>query len=418
LARIAIIGNGIAGTTAARTIRKLQPDWQITIVSAETDHLFARTAIMYIYMGHMTYEDTKPYEDWFWEKNRIDLVRGLVDRVDTHERELCLSDGRRIAYDKLVLATGSRYNTFGWPGQNLSGVQGLVTYQDLELLEENTRDIEHGVVVGGGLIGIELAEMLRSRRIDVTFLVREAAYMDYLLPAEESELIHRQIRAHGVDLRLGAELDEILPAPDGRVGSVLTSTGDEIACGMVGLTAGVSPNTALAGGSGIEVSRGILVDRRFRTSVDGVYAVGDCAEFRDPLAGRMSVEQLWYSGRIHGETVGMAIAGESTEYEPGMFYNSAKFFDMEYQTYGDVPANTPDDQESIFWSDGVDKLVRVNCRRVDSVVVGFNALGIRLRQDVCADWIATESTIDTVVADFGRANFDPEFTLREYDLVH
>jgi len=410
--KIAIIGNGIAGTTAARTIRKLRPDWPITIISAETDYLFSRTALMYIYMGHLTYKDTKPYEDWFWTKNRIDLVRGFVDRIDTTGRELNLADGRRISYDKLILATGSRYNRFDWPGQDLPGVQGLVTYQDLELLEENTRGVEHGVVVGGGLIGIELAEMLRSRRIGVSLLVREAAYMDYLFPAEESELIHKQIQAHGVDLRLGTELSEVIEGPDGRVGAVRTSTGETIPCGMVGLTAGVSPNTTLATESGVETTHGILVDRRFQTSVDGIYAVGDCAEFRDPLPGREPVEQLWYTGGKHGKTVGTTIAGESTEYDPGVFYNSAKFFDLEYQTYGDVPATTPEDHESVLWSDGLNKLVRVNYRQLDSAVVGFNALGVRLRQDVCADWINTEAKIDKVLAEFRRANFDPEFSKR------
>ena len=109
---IVIIGNGIAGITAARTIRKLS-DHRITVISGETDHFFSRTALMYIYMGHMRFEDTKPYEDWFWKKNRIELVNGWVEKVDTKNKKLLFDDNREVTYDKLLIASGSKSNKFG-----------------------------------------------------------------------------------------------------------------------------------------------------------------------------------------------------------------------------------------------------------------------------------------------------------------
>ena len=120
---IAIIGNGISGVTAARFIRKLS-DHKITIISAETDHFFSRTALMYVYMGHMRYEDLKPYEDWFWTKNRIDLKRGYVSKINTANKQLELEGQAPLAYDKLIIACGSTPNKFGWPGQDLKKVQG------------------------------------------------------------------------------------------------------------------------------------------------------------------------------------------------------------------------------------------------------------------------------------------------------
>jgi NAD(P)H-nitrite reductase large subunit len=134
---LVIIGNGIAGITCARHVRKLS-DCRITVISAESDHFYSRTALMYIYMGHMKYEHTKPYEDWFWPKNRIELLRAYVSTVNTHSKELTLADGRKIAYDSLVLATGSVPNAAGWPGENLRGVQGLYSLQDLENMERRT----------------------------------------------------------------------------------------------------------------------------------------------------------------------------------------------------------------------------------------------------------------------------------------
>ena len=121
---IVIIGNGIAGITAARHIRKIS-DKRITVISAETDHFFSRMALMYIYMGHMKYEHTKPYENRFWRKNKIHLKRGYVSKVDPGEKTLFFDDGEKLHYDKLIIASGSRPNKFGWKGQDLNGVQDL-----------------------------------------------------------------------------------------------------------------------------------------------------------------------------------------------------------------------------------------------------------------------------------------------------
>ena len=131
---IVIIGNGISGVTLARHIRK-NSDKRITIVSAETDYFFSRTALMYIYMGHMNFEHTQPYEKLFWKKNRIELKKVYVEKVDTQNKQLIFSNKETLAYDKLVLATGSKPNKFGWPGQDLDGVMGMYHKQDLENLE-------------------------------------------------------------------------------------------------------------------------------------------------------------------------------------------------------------------------------------------------------------------------------------------
>jgi NAD(P)H-nitrite reductase large subunit len=151
---IVIIGNGISGITAARHIRK-RSDHRITVISSETEHFFSRTALMYIYMGHMQYAHTKPYEDFFWEKNRIELKHARVAKVDFGTSELHFEDGEKMVYDDLILATGSQPNKFGWPGQDLKGVQGLYSFQDLETMERDTKGISNAVIVGGGLIGIE-----------------------------------------------------------------------------------------------------------------------------------------------------------------------------------------------------------------------------------------------------------------------
>ena len=128
---IVIIGNGIAGITAARHLRKRDSDVELTVISKESKYFFSRTALMYVYMGHMKQEHTQPYENWFWEKNRINLVHDEVVDVDFKAQALKLKNSD-IVYDNLIIATGSKPNKFGWPGQDLPGVRGLYSLQDLE----------------------------------------------------------------------------------------------------------------------------------------------------------------------------------------------------------------------------------------------------------------------------------------------
>ena len=132
---VVIIGNGISGVTAARHIRKLS-DKRITIISTETDYFFSRTALMYVYMGHLTFQHTQPYEPWFWKKNKIELKKGFVTNINTSNKELEFSNGEKFSFDKLIIATGSKPNKFGWPGQDLNGVMGMYHKQDLENLEK------------------------------------------------------------------------------------------------------------------------------------------------------------------------------------------------------------------------------------------------------------------------------------------
>jgi len=406
---LVIIGNGIAGITTARHVRK-QSDMKITIISAESDHFYSRTALMYIYMGHMKYEHTKLYEDRFWTENKIGLVRGYVGKIDTDKKELSLDEGRKISYDSLVIASGSESNKFGWPGQYLPGVQGMYSLQDIELLEDNSKKISRAVLVGGGLIGVELAEMLTSRGIPVTFLVREKYFWNIILPENESKMISRHMVEHGIDLRFSTELKEIHSGDDGRVKSVITNKDEEISCQFVGLTVGVHPNISIVKDSKIETGRGVLVNDFLETNIENVYAAGDCAEIITPEGEKNRVEQLWYTGRMQGETLARTICGERTIYDRGIWFNSAKFFDIEYQTYGFV-SNMPHPGEKTFYWEHTDgkKCLRVVYDTNNHAVKGFNVFGIRFRHQICEEWIRDERTIDYVLSHLRDANFDPEF---------
>ena len=412
---IVIIGNGIAGVTAARHIRK-NSDKKITVISAETDYFFSRTALMYVYMGHMTFEHTQPYENWFWKKNRIDLVKGYVTYVDHEKKELRLKNSQPIKYDKLILATGSKPNKFGWPGQDLDGVQGLYSKQDLEALEANAPNnkvCKRAVIVGGGLIGIEMAEMLRSRNIPVTFLVRENSFWDVVLPTGESKMLNEHILEHHIDLRLNTNLEEILADENGRVRAVIIKeTGEEIACNVVGLTPGVSPNINFLKESGIELGRGIKVNRFLETNIQDIYAIGDCAEQHEPIGNRRPIEAVWYTGRMMGETLAQTICGNKTEYKPGHWFNSAKFLDIEYQTYGWVFAEGPAKKEyeqHFHWRHPKEKIcITIAFHKETEQFLGINTFGIRMRHEIFDRWLTEKRDVGHVMEYLKDAKFDPE----------
>ncbi|MEQ9591524.1 MAG: FAD-dependent oxidoreductase [Cyclobacteriaceae bacterium] len=406
---IVVIGNGISGVTAARHIRKRSKD-KITIISSETAHFFSRTALMYIYMGHMKYENTKPYEDWFWKKNGIELMQDFVERISAESKQILLSSKKTLSYDVLIVASGSKSNKFGWPGQDLVGVQGLYSYPDLEEMEKRTKGIEHAVIVGGGLIGVEMAEMLLTRNIGVTFLVRENAFWSNVLPLEEADLISRHVREHHVDLRLGSELNEIVGDQRGVVKAITTKDGETIACQFVGLTVGVSPNIEFLKDSGIECKRGVLVNEFLETNIKDVYAIGDCVERTYALPGRRNIEQVWYTGRMMGEVVAQTICGTNTEYAPGPWFNSAKFFDIEYQTYGNVWNEQKPNESRFYWEHaGGKKAMHFVWEKDSGEFIGINTFGIRLRHENFDHWLREKKSIQFVMQNLRDANFDPEF---------
>ncbi len=404
--KVVIIGNGVAGITAARHIRKLS-ECDITIVSAESHYFYSRTALMYIYMGHMRFKDTKPYEDWFWKKNRINLVYDYVQATDFQDKKLQLLSGGALHYDVLILATGSKPRPYNCPGIDAEGVRSLYFLQDLDKIEQDTKKITRAAVVGGGLIGIELAEMLHSRGIGVDFLIREQSFWKNVLPAAESELVSRHIERNGIQLHRNTTLEEVNKDEKQRIKGILAN-GNEIPCEFLGITIGVTPNIGFLDGSAVQMNRGILVNEYLETNIEDVYAIGDCAEMAQPPENRKSIEAVWYTARMMGETVAHTICGRKKAYNPGVWFNSAKFFHLEYQTYGVVNSDVNEEQ-SLYWeNDKGNKAIRVVFDQ-NHKILGFNAIGVRLRHEVAERWIKGGVSINEGILQFDVIQFDPEF---------
>jgi NADPH-dependent 2,4-dienoyl-CoA reductase/sulfur reductase-like enzyme len=193
---------------------------------------------------------------------------------------------------------------------------------------------------------------------------------------------------------------------------VITSKGERIQCQYVGLTAGVHPNIDFLKDSTLNCNRGILVNRFLETNLPNVYAIGDCAEQKEPVAGRRSIEAVWYTGRMMGETLAQTLCETKTAYQPGPWFNSAKFFDIEYQTYGQVSSTPkPDEENQWFWQHPQKNILLRWAFHPDTHrLMGINSFGIRIRHEVMHDWLLSDTTVETALENFPAATFDPEFT--------
>jgi NADPH-dependent 2,4-dienoyl-CoA reductase/sulfur reductase-like enzyme len=414
-----VLGNGVAGIEAGLALRARDARARISVVSAEHDHLFSRPALMYVFAGQTRLRDTEPYDRAFYDRMRFERRSGRVEHLDAAGHALVFEDGARLGYDKLLLAVGSKAREAPWPGASGSGLHYFVTLRDLEGLDRAARRGARALVVGGGLIGVEVAEILKARGLQVTFVIRESWYFPLALDEQESGLVAEHMRAHGVDVRLRASVEEILRGADGSVRGMRLETGDEIPCEIVVSAIGVVPNTKFLEGSGLALSTGgaIEVDAALKTSAADVWAAGDCANVTWADGARRP-EQLWYTARDQGRVAARGMLGDAAAYDRGAWYNSAKFFDLEWTTAGTVPVSLDWDDTPMAPAPGVRSWFQRVPGRLESQrivvegerVVGFNMLGSRWNHEHFLDWIRERRPLDWVLAHLGEAQFDEELS--------
>lgn len=415
-----IVGNGVCGIEAALALRAREAGARISVVSDEHEHFFSRPALMYVFCGQLRLQDTEPYDRGLYERMGFERVQGRVRSLEAAGRRLLFEDGRELGYDKLLLAVGSKARRAPWPGSDGPGLHSFVTLRDLEGLDREARRGGRAVVIGGGLIGVEVAEILHQRGLRVAFVVRENWYFPLALDASESALVAEHMRGAGIDVRLGANADEILRDAGGRVRGVRLGS-EELACDLVVCAIGVVPNTGFLASSGLALSQGgaIEVDDALRASQPGVWAAGDCANVTWADGSRRP-EQLWYTARDQGRVAARSMLGDEAAYRRGAWYNSAKFFDIEWTTAGWVPAllswdNTPKGRGPGVrtWFQRVPG--RFESQRIvvkDGRVVGFNMLGSRWDHEPLLRFVNERRDLDYVLAHLHEAQFDEEFSRR------
>lgn len=406
---IVIVGNGVAGITAAMTARARDGDARITVVSAEAPYFFARTALMYALMDRMQRRDLEPHPRRLWAEQRIERVYARATDLDANARTLRLDRGGVLAWDKLLLCTGAvprRLHLEGLDGTE--GVVGLVSLQDLDACERWIPSTREAVVVGGGLIGIELVECLVHHGVRTTFVVRDPWYWPAALCAEEGAMIEAHLRARGVEVRAKTNLVAVQRDRSGRVAGVSLDDGSSRPAQMLGVCIGVEPavDWLRAVATPPSLARGVRVDAELRTSLRDVWAAGDCAELDLGEAGTR-VETTWYAAKAQGETAGLNLTGRASGYAPKTFFDSAKLFDLEYTTVGDLDA-LPAHARSVYRRHP-SRFMSQRIVHAEGRVLGFNLIGSRWDHTVLARWIDETRSLPWVLAHLGEAQFDAEF---------
>ena len=403
----AILGNGVAGIYAALEIRKRDGQGTITVIGEETNYFYSRTALMWGYTGQLSARDMEPFDRGFWGRMKLHLLRDTVVRIDAQSRMLHLASDATLKYDKLLVAVGARPNLFGWPGQDLLGVGTFTTMQDLEKLIAWRDRIKKAVIVGGGLIGIELVEIMLATGVKTTFLLREPWYWDKALSEPEARVVEKLIRDHGARVVTEDEIGEI-HGKDGRVVSLETKKGEKLPCDFVGIAVGVHPKTSLAKSAGLKTRKGIVVNPAMQTSDPHIWSAGDCAEIHYPTHDRPAIEQLWYTGIKQGAAAGQSMVGDYVQYDRGIGYNSAQFMQYDFCTVGQMKQSRPTAEEDFdrgAWN-GKEWTCRV--AHEGGQVVGLSMMGPRFDVSVMIRWIQERRSPAYCLAHLGDAAFTEE----------
>ncbi len=273
-----IIGNGVAGRTAAETLRKKDGDSSIVMVTDERCPFYPRPKVSLRYLSGEVEKDGMFANPDFYSREAVSLVFGKVIRVEPGENHVILKDGTVIPYRALLIAAGASANMPPWRGVDLDGVVTLRTLEDADNILRRMTDVENIVVVGGGILGVEVSEALRKRGKEVTLLVRGGSDKlgSPVLDSEHAVGRYDRMVEQGVNIILRDEVSHF--TGDGSLEKVVTKSGRSIETGLAIVTTGARPNIGFLEGSGIETGRGVIVDAELRTGFPNIFAAGDVAE--------------------------------------------------------------------------------------------------------------------------------------------
>ncbi|TSB46625.1 nitrite reductase large subunit NirB [Alkalicoccobacillus porphyridii] len=283
--RLVWIGNGMAGMRSVEEVLALCPDsFDLTIIGEESVRSYNRILLSSVLQGEESLDSIHTQADEWFSDRHITLRLGVkVEFIDTNEKLISTTNGESIPYDKLIIATGSSPFILPVPGIEKEGVTAFRTMEECKDLMKTAASYKRAVVIGGGLLGLEAAKGLIHLGMQVNVVHRSPYIMERQLDEPAAKLLQNELRAQGMKFHLGKETTEL--SGDQRVKQVHFSDGTSIEAELVVMSAGVRPNSELAAKSGIKTNRGIIVDDRLQTSVEDVYAVGECVEHRGIVYG-------------------------------------------------------------------------------------------------------------------------------------
>jgi nitrite reductase (NADH) large subunit len=365
---VVVVGNGIAGVTAADHLRRRHPACRITLVADENHHLYNRMAITRLVYGRSAMQGLYLMpESWYVDRNIEAMLNTGARAIDPQKHEVLLADGETLAYDRLILATGSSSFVPPWPGYGGPGCYVLRSANDAmaarSYAQRNTA--RNAVVAGGGLLGLEAAYALHKLGLQVTVVERNRWLMHRQLDERGGRLLEAYLANLGLHILTGVEIKALTQRDDG-VRLVQLAEGEPLRADLFIVATGISPNTALASAAGLAVNRGIIVDAQMRTSAPDIYAAGDAAEIDGKVRGQwpVAVEQ--------GEVAACNALGEPRTYRESVLPTQLKVVGVDLISVGQFEAG-PDDLSLVEEDVGSHRYRKLVIR--DGILIGAILIG-------------------------------------------
>lgn len=321
-----IIGGGIAGTTAADTIRAKDAIGSITIISDEPYRLYSRILLSKpnFFLEKIPFDQIwLKKESWYAEANVTLLAGTKAAALDSARQTVTLEDGRAISYKKLLIAIGGCVRTLSIPGADKNGIFYLRTLDDTKAVIAATKRAKRAIVIGGGFVSFEMCDMLRLAGIDVTLLLREPYYWQTMLDEPSGKILERALEKGGVKILREVEAAEF--TGDASLNGVMLKNGKRLDADFVIAGIGISCPIDFIARAGVPANRGVLVDEYLASSTPNVWGAGDAAEFKDVILGEQIQLGNWVNAQMQGRVAGLNMAGEKTSFRMVSFYTTQGF---------------------------------------------------------------------------------------------
>ena len=326
-----IIGNGVAGTAAASQIRKTDQKGEITILTDEAFPFYSRIKLIDYLALEADEKALVIYKDEWYKKNNIKLLLNTpVSDIDKNKKQVIITNGQSLQYDRLLLSTGGTSFIPPITGSDKQGVFTLRTLKDANDIINYSKGVKEALLIGGGVLGLEAGNSLRKTGHKVSVV----EYFPRLLPRqmdpEGAEILKTQMENMGFTFYLGARSKEI--TGDDRVTGLILDDGRKIDCGLIIISAGIRPQAELGKKIGIKINRGLPVNDRMETEIKDIYAAGDLIEHRGMFYG------IWPAAQKQGETAGINMAGGNAVYDGTTMSNVLKVVGIDLAAAGDIDA--------------------------------------------------------------------------------
>jgi NAD(P)H-nitrite reductase large subunit len=344
--RYVIVGTGVTGITALNTIRGIDPNAEISLVGDDPHGFYSRPGIAYYLNGEIPESQLPIYSKKEWKALKVRYIKGVATRLDTRNQLLEIDLANIIKYDRLLLATGSTAVPLTIPGAGLKGVVKLDDFDDTRRILSLARHAKYAVVVGGGIIAVELAEGLKARGVKVHYFLRGNRYWPNVLDENESHLLEHRLTEDGVILHYQTEAAEVL-GKRGKVVGVRTTKGETIPCQIVAVGIGVKPRMELAKSAGLATDRGIQTNEFLETSNPNIFAAGDASQVHDPQSGKSIVDTLWHPALEKGKISAANMTGRRTAYTRTVSTNILRLAGVLTSIIGAVGSGNDDDLVSV-----------------------------------------------------------------------